>query len=115
MPFSYLVLVGLAPLGFKVPTVIFKVFAGGGAMFGLQSLLKKEPDNEYALAARKTSRIQMAVMLMAELIMLPFLLVLPREHWASAAGIVMFAAFGVHIFVGILGSNRLQAIAERFA
>lgn len=115
MPLAYLVLVGLAVLGLNVPTVVFKVFVGGGALFGLQSLLKKEPDNEYASGARKTARIQMAVMLLAELITLPFLFVLPREHWASAAGIAVFAAFGVHILVGILGSNRLQAIAERFA
>lgn len=56
----------------------------------------------------------MAVMLLVELITLPLLFVLPREHWSWAAGVVVFAAFGVHILVGILGSHRLQAVAERF-
>lgn len=115
MPLAYLMLVGLTAFGARLPTVVFKVFVGGGALYALQRLLKKEPHNEYALAARKTGRIQMAVMLLAELVTIPLLFVLPREHWWLAAAIVVIAAFGVHILVGILGSHRLQALAEHFA
>jgi hypothetical protein len=113
MPFAYIVIVALSAFGIKTPAVLFKVFIGGGAHWWLQKVLKKEPVNEYALAARKVVRIQLGLMLGAEALAVAMLFLLPRETWPLITSIGVFGAFALHIVVAIWGSHRLGSIADR--
>ena len=113
MPVTYLGLVAASAFGMKPPMLVFKVLLGGGALWPLRAMLKKEPSNERALVARKFGRIQMAVMLAAELTTIPVMLVLPVQSWLLMGGIFLLVAFGVHLVVGVVGTRRLRGIAQR--
>ncbi|VTU42666.1 MULTISPECIES: hypothetical protein [unclassified Variovorax] len=112
MPVTYIGLVAASAFGLKPPMLVFKVLLGGGALWPLRALLKKEPSNERALVARKFGRIQMAVMLAAELTMIPFMFVLPAQSWLLVGGIFLLVAFGVHLVVGVIGTRRLRGFAQ---
>jgi hypothetical protein len=111
MPLAYIVIVALSAIGIKAPAILF--FIGGGALWSLQKLLKKEQAHEYALAARRVVRIQIGLMLGAELLAVVMLFLLPRETWPLITGVGVFGAFALHIIVAILGSHRLGSIADR--
>jgi hypothetical protein len=113
MPLTYIGLLAASAFGLTPSALVMKVVIGGGALWPLRTLLKKEPDNERALVASKFGRIQMAVMLAAELATIPVMLVLPRESWLLMGGIFLFVAFGVHLVVGVVGARRLRGIAQR--
>jgi len=112
MPVTYLVLIAAAAFGLKLPMLVMKVILGGGALAPLRALLKKDPHNARALAARQFGRIQMGVMLAAELGTIPFAFFLPAESVLLVGGIILIVALAVHIVVGIVGTRRLRSIAR---
>ncbi|MDM0117026.1 hypothetical protein QTI66_33420 [Variovorax sp. J22R133] len=112
MPITYLGLVAASAFGLKLPMLVLKVLIGGGALWPLRALLKKEPGNVRALMARKFGRIQMGVMLAAELATIPVMLVLPAESWLVVGGIFLVVAFVVHLVVGVIGMRRFKGVAQ---